>query len=150
MELTTASAALGILANLTKLLNSARERARVSNDTELKAVINSVYDEMAALKEAVHRVTEENNLLRKNKTSEAKPELEVRQVGAVNYCFLGGKGPYCVPCFRGKDRLVELAPQQEWNGGVRRQCPVCEKYFYEQPMSHQRPPQAGGPDSWMR
>jgi hypothetical protein len=68
---------------------------------------------------------------------EKPPELEIRQVGAVNYYFVGDKGPYCQPCYDDKGKRVMLSPPQEWNGGIRRKCEVCNKYFYERPMTHQ-------------
>ena len=69
-------------------------------------------------------------------TATAKPpEPEIRQVGAVNYYFVGEKGPYCQPCYDEKGKLIFLTPQQEWNGGIRRKCEVCNKFFYEKPMT---------------
>jgi hypothetical protein len=62
-------------------------------------------------------------------------EPEIRQVGAVNYYYIGDKGPYCQPCYDEKGKRIFLTPPQEWNGGVRRKCEVCNKYFYEQPMT---------------
>ena len=64
-----------------------------------------------------------------------KPEPEIRQVGAVNYYFVGDKGPYCQPCYDGKEKLVMLTPPQDWSGGVRRKCEICNKFFYEKPMT---------------
>lgn len=62
--LTTANAALQITSTLGRTLNAARERAQASKDTKLKALVNALYDDFAALKEAVQRVTEENAKLR--------------------------------------------------------------------------------------
>jgi len=62
--LTTANAALQIVATLAKTLNKARERIQASQDTELKILLNTLYDDFAALKEAVQRVTDENTTLR--------------------------------------------------------------------------------------
>ena len=60
--LTTANAALQIVSTIGKTLNAARERAQASKDTELKALVNALYDDFATLKEAVQRVTDENGL----------------------------------------------------------------------------------------
>jgi hypothetical protein len=62
--LTTANAALQIVSTIGKTLNAARERAQASKDTELKALVNALYDDFATLKEAVQRVTDENAALR--------------------------------------------------------------------------------------
>ena len=63
-----------------------------------------------------------------------EPQPELRQVGAVNYYFVGDKGPYCQPCYDDKGKRIFLTPPQEWNGGTRRKCEVCNKFFYEKPM----------------
>lgn len=65
----------------------------------------------------------------------APTELEIRQVGAVNYYFAGDKGPYCQPCYDEKGKRIFLTPPQEWSGGIRRKCEVCNKFFYEKPMT---------------
>ncbi len=136
MSLTAAAAATQILANAMKALNAARERAQASKDTDLKAIINTLYDEMAGLKEALQRVTDENSELHRRIAQQAGklPEPEIRQVGAVNYYFVGEKGPYCQPCYDLKRKLMTLTPPQDWNGGTRRRCEVCKEYFYEKPM----------------
>ena len=42
---------------------------------------------------------------------------------------------FCQACFDGKTgKLVALSPPEDWNRGVRRQCPVCKDYFYEKKM----------------
>jgi hypothetical protein len=38
--------------------------------------------------------------------AERPSEPEIRQVGAVNYYFVGDKGPYCQPCYDVKGKLV--------------------------------------------
>ncbi len=143
MALTAAVAATQILANAMKALNAARERAQASKDTDLKAIINTLYDEMAGLKEALQRVTDENSELHRRIAQQAGklPEPEIRQVGAVNYYFVGEKGPYCQACYDSKGKLVALSPPEDWNRGVRRHCVVCKGFFYETPMDF-RPRQA--------
>lgn len=61
---TTANAALQIVTTLGRTLNQARERIKTSQDTELKILLNALYDDFAALREAVQRVTDENTALR--------------------------------------------------------------------------------------
>jgi hypothetical protein len=131
MALTAAAAATTILANATKALNAARERAQVSKDAKLKEIINTLYDEMLALREAVLRVTEENENLRSAKRA-IEPEL--RRAGAVSHYYQGDEGPFCQPCFLRIGKLVMLNEREDWNDGIRRFCPVCREYFYEKPM----------------
>lgn len=148
-QITSANAALQILTILGKTLNAARERAHASKDTELKALINTLYDEFATLKEAVQRVTDENANLRGKSQNPAKPEQ--RQVGEAVYYFAGEEGPYCQPCFHNKGQLVMLSPTRELFSGRARQCEVCGKTFYEESCTpqHNQVRGSGGPNSWM-
>jgi hypothetical protein len=141
MTLTSANAAIQILASAMKALNAAREHSRASKDTDLKADINTLYDELLALKEAVIRVTDENLELRnafaqqQARQAEAPPpKPELRQAGAVNHYYVGATGPYCQPCYDGKGKLTALSPPQDWNDGIRRRCSLCKEFFYEKPM----------------
>jgi len=158
MTLTSANAAIQILASAMKALNAAREHSRASKDTDLKADINTLYDELLALKEAVIRVTDENSELRgafaeqqARQAGTPPPKPELKQVGAVNYYYIGDKGPYCQPCCDGNGKLVVLSPPEDWNNGVRRQCPVCKEYFYEKRMNLHDIRVGGrrGPQGWM-
>jgi hypothetical protein len=133
MSLTSVNAAVQLLLSISKTLNAARERAQATKDATLKDLINTLYDDMLALKEVVQRVTDENARLQQSLLVE-KSGPEIRQVGAENFYFDGDKGPFCVPCYINKTKLSPLSAPQEWNGGLRRRCPVCEKYFYERPM----------------
>jgi len=135
--LTVAAAAMQILNNALGALKAAQERAKGSKDLELKEAISTLYDELLSLKEALMRVTDENNFLqRKIEQMEAaqreKPQL--RQVGISNFYFVGDKGPFCQACYDGKGKLVALSPAEDWNGGVRRYCPIHEDYVYEKEM----------------
>jgi hypothetical protein len=136
--LTVAAAAMQILNNALGAMKSAKERAKGSKDTELKEEISTLYDVLLDLKEALMRLADENTELRRKleqleTAQKEKPEL--RQVGVVNYYFDGDKGPYCQACYDGKlRRLVALSPPEDWNGGIRRYCPVHEDHIYEKEM----------------
>jgi hypothetical protein len=62
--LTTANAALQMMTTLAKSLHKVRERIQTSQDTELKSLLNALYDDFTVLREAVQRVTDENAQLR--------------------------------------------------------------------------------------
>src|SRR5579864_3204145 len=141
MSLTAANAAIQILAKAMDALNAIGERSRTSKDGELKVHISALYDELLALKETVVRLTDENAELRRAR--EAKPEPELRQVGAANFYFVGEKGPYCQKCHDGEGKLVALSPTEPWNGGERRHCTVCGEYYYEK-LNSSQPIQVGG------
>jgi hypothetical protein len=153
MPLTTVAAATTILANAMKALSSLREQAKGSKDAALKDNISKLYDSLLDLKEALIRVSEENSELRRIITEQAsgagKPEI--RPVGAVNYYFVGDKGPYCQPCYDGKQKLVALTPAQESNNGIWRRCVLCQQYFWEKPENLSTAfGTVSGPDGWMR
>jgi hypothetical protein len=134
---TTVATATSILSNAMNAMKVLRERAQSSKDRELKDEISDLYDTLLSLREAVMRVAEENKEL-KLRIAElehpAEVEPELRQIGAVNYYFVGEKGPYCQPCYDGQGKLTMLTPSERWNGGVRRQCTLCKEFFYEQAM----------------
>ena len=144
--LSSTAAALQILSKAMSALNATRERARSSKDPDLKGHISTLYDEFLNLKEVIIRLTNEAELKR-------KPEPEIRQVGAVNYYFVGEKGPYCQPCYDGRQKLSVLTPPKNHNGGVLRQCQVCNRSFFEKPKDEEGPAfgiAGGDPQGWMR
>ncbi|MGH9496721.1 MAG: toll/interleukin-1 receptor domain-containing protein [Candidatus Sulfotelmatobacter sp.] len=102
---------------------------------------SSYLKHVSAVKRLADRTSDSAN------TAAAKPsEPEIRQVGAVNYYFVGDKGPYCQPCYdvdpKAK-RLVMVTPPEPWSGGQRRHCPVCHSYFQET-KKESGPTQLGG------
>jgi hypothetical protein len=133
MELTTVGAALEIVNKAWKALEAIRERAQTSKDSVLKDNISNLYDDVLALKAIIVRLTEENADLRRSiaEGAEKPPKPEIRQVGAVNYYFVGEEGPYCQPCYDDKGKLVNLTPQQRYSGGTGRKCEVCKNLFIE-------------------
>jgi len=135
--MSVATAASQILSTSISALKEVRERAQRSKDNDLKERISAIYDSLLSLKDALLRLTQENAELRQRiaELETAKvSQPELRQVGACNFYFVGEKGPYCQACYDGKGKLTALSPQEHWNGGIRRQCVLCQKYFYEKPM----------------
>jgi hypothetical protein len=132
MTLTTAAAATSLLNNALGLLRTAREQSKTSEDTNLKDTVNSLFDAVLDLKEAVLRVTEENSELRAE-LEQKKEEPTLKQVGNANYYYVGEKGPYCQPCYDDKHKLIALTPAESWSGGIRRECRVCHQTFQETP-----------------
>jgi hypothetical protein len=149
MPLTTAAAAATILNNALGLLKSAREQAKGSNDIDLKETISSLFDVVLDLKQAMILVIEENDKLRAER--EQKPTR--KQVGEAIYYFVGDDGPFCQPCYDDKTKLVALtAPESLSGGGVRRQCLVCQHYFYEKRQANNlvvASGRGGSGTSWM-
>lgn len=136
--LTVAAAAMQTLNNALGAMKAAKDRSKGSKDTDLKEGVSTLYDALLDLKEALMRLTDENTELRRKveqleTAQKEKPEL--RQVGVVNYYFVGDKGPFCQACYDGElQRLVALSPPEDWNNGIRRFCPVHKGYIYEKEM----------------
>jgi hypothetical protein len=135
----TTTIAAQILSNTLAVMKTVREQAKESKDVSLKEHISDLYDSVLSLKEAVMLVTDENNELKRKieqlqNAEKQKPEL--RQVGVVNYYFVGDKGPYCQACYDNPkvNRLVAMSPPENWNGGIRRYCPVHGDHVYEKEM----------------
>ena len=148
MNLTSANAAVQLLATATRTLNAIRERVQASNDGEMKALVFGFYDEMSSLKELVNRVVAENEELQR-KSGQPKPEPRAVTAGETVHIYVGDEGPHCQPCWIGRNKLVLLGPQENFLEGIRRHCALCSQYFYEKKAVH-RQRQAGGPNSWMR
>ena len=128
MSLTTAGAALQILSTSLKTLKDARESLKGSKDLNLKTLMSTLYDEMLELKEAVIRVTDENEQLKAKEA--AKPEL--RQEGDAFFYFDANDRACCQPCYDKTGKLAVLSIPQARNGGLIRKCAACSDYFYSQ------------------
>jgi hypothetical protein len=149
MSLTSVAAATQILANAMKALDSLREQAKGSTDVALKEKISGLYDTLLDLKAAVLRAAEENaELKRANSELLDRPNPEIRQFGLANYYFVGDKGPFCQPCYDRLEKLVPLAPQDMYAGGLGRKCEVCNKVFFENHGDQQQSIRPFGGGAW--
>ena len=86
MALTNVTAAMQILSNALKALDSLREQAKSSKDYTLKENISNLYDTLLDMKAAVLRVEEENAELKKRiheieDSSQADPCPKCRKRG---------------------------------------------------------------------
>jgi hypothetical protein len=154
MSVTSAATiAAQILSNTLAVLKTVREQAKESKDATLKGHISDLYDSVLSPKEAVMLVTDESSELRRRIAElEQPPEKPViKQVGLTHYYFLRNEGPFCQPCYDRDNRLVHLAPENRYAGGMGRKREVCNKVFFETnevEQTHIQP--FGGPDDWMR
>jgi hypothetical protein len=151
MSVTTATTiAAQVLSNTLAVLKTVREQAKTSKDADLKSHISDLYDSVLSLKEAVMLVTDENNQLRARIVELEHPSSrpEIKQVGLTNYYFAGEKGPFCQPCYDVNGKLIPLAPQNRFAGGVGRKCEVCNKVFFENYQSIQERVEPYDPGEW--
>ena len=148
-----ATLALQVLGKTTQGLTALRERAKQSRDLDIKDQISTLFDDVLELKDIVSRLLDENKALQTKLESEPRPsdKPKIKQVGLANYYYLGDEGPFCQPCYDGKEKLVVLTPPREDNGGIYRRCEVCGKNFWEKPVD-ETPAfvTIPGPHGWMR
>lgn len=153
-----AALSLQILSKTTDALNALRERTQRSKDIDIKDQINTLYDNVLSLKEVMSRLLDENKSLHNRLEQQQNPpeKPKIRQVGQINYYFVGAEGPYCQPCYDGEAQtLVALLPsKRDTLGGLHRDCPVCRRPFYETPNSDSKPHVSRlggrrGPGGWM-
>jgi len=138
--ISVASFALSLIKTASEQLNKLRERAQATKDLEIKEHVGNLYDTINAIKEAFSRLADENRELKRKLEEQQFARVavpKIKQVGDTNYYFVGDEGPYCQPCYDDKRKLVRLSPPEDWNRGVRRQCLVCNNYFYEKQMGFQ-------------
>jgi len=45
--------------------------------------------------------------------------------------------PYCATCFDNEGKRINLEAREEWNGGIRRSCPVCSREYWDQQPSRE-------------
>lgn len=134
------SLALALVGKTTEALNALREHAKRTKDLDIKDQINTMYDHVLDLKEAISRLVDENNALKRKLEHETeKPVL--RPFGDTVYCFQSNNpNPCCPNCYSDKGKLIPLSSPQDWNGGVRRECTLCGEQFYERRMNVGGPP----------
>ncbi len=147
MELTTVAAALGVVEKIAKGFDWVQERVKTSKDVDLKTKIISLYDSFLDLKAKVSQLTDDNAELQRKLAAQAE-KPEIRQVGETNYYYAGDKGPYCQPCYDRNEKLVQLSPPRQHEGGTCRGCCVCKEVFYEE-TKPSSPIRIGRRSSWM-
>jgi hypothetical protein len=117
--LTNASAAMSMLANSQKMLESLREQAKTSKDTNLKETISSFYDSFLDLKAMLLRLVDENATL----TAKLRDE---------------GQADPCPKCRKRGWHLEKSSPDTLFGqlGGIRRLYKCSECGFSESILYH--------------
>jgi hypothetical protein len=138
---------LSVINSAVSSLKNAKDMAKDSTDTSLKAIISESYDAVLDLKERVLDLDEENRTLRQ-KLERRDSVKRDRQFG---YYFKDGdtQDPLCPKCYEGDDKLVYLPHPENVGGGIRRICLHCQMTFWERRIQDYSPPADGG-DYWMR
>ena len=135
--ISVASFALSLTRSATEALNALRERSKTTKDLDIKDQISTLYDNVLELKEVINRLLDENKELKRRLEHQQHPpeKPKLKQVGDTNYYFLSDDdGPYCQRCYDKNEKLVKLPPPENWNGGLRRDCPVCDVTFWDRRM----------------
>jgi hypothetical protein len=112
MVLTNVAAAMQLLSNALKALDSLREQSKGSRDSTLKENISNLYDTLLDMKAAVLRVEEEN----------AELKGRIRELES-------SEGDPCPKCRKRGWQLESSAPDRTFGGvgGIRRvyKCSLC-------------------------
>jgi predicted nucleotide-binding protein len=59
----------------------------------------------------------------------------LRMKGRMNYYYRDGdEVPFCPKCLENDKKEIHLPASEPWNGGIRRDCRVCNETYWEQPM----------------
>lgn len=67
---------------------------------------------------------------------------------AIYYIRESENIPYCPACYGTKGHEVPLSASQNWEGGIRRQCPACKNFFWEKPISRGENPSPPSGKGW--
>jgi len=60
----------------------------------------------------------------------------LRMKGRMNYYYRDGdEVPFCPKCLENDKKEIHLPSSEPWNGGIRRDCRVCNETYWEQPMN---------------
>ncbi len=110
--------------NVVSSVKNAKELAKQSGDTDLKAAIAEVYNDILDLKDRVGDLNDENRLLRQKLTEKA--EITRHESG---YFFKKGEtAPLCPHCYQAPPNYA-VVYLEVWNQSECR-CRVCDKMFY--------------------
>jgi hypothetical protein len=123
-----------LVGSLVASAKNARELSKDSSNSDLKAAISDLYDEVLNVKAQVLDIDEENRTLKAELNS--KDEI-VGPVAPHGYFFYKDRldQPLCPKCFQEKpQRFAFLTPPSHWNGGIRRTCKLCRGHIYEKEM----------------
>jgi hypothetical protein len=141
-----------LVGTLVASAKNARDLAKESSDTELKASISELYDSLIDVKARVFDLDEENRRL---KADIAKKDQVIGPTGQFGYFFHRDNldHPLCPKCIQSQPaNSVFLGPLHKRNGGTFRKCPVCDYGNYEEPQKLGRAvvSMPSGSSSWMR
>ena len=101
------------------------------NDLELMKQIVDLQNEVFEL--------QQNNLRLQKELSELQRSTEAESAmissPPLNYYYRHDDPvPFCPTCWEANRKPIHLPPAEPWNGGVRRDCRVCNQTYWEEPM----------------
>lgn len=128
----SAAAAVGLANSALSAVKSAFELGKKTTDLDLKHELNSAVDSVLELKIKVHELADENRELRNLLAQKGK----ITRTGEHGFWFRDGESdPLCPKCYEDTGKTIYLTPAEPWNGGIRRDCKVCDHMYMEKPMN---------------
>jgi hypothetical protein len=114
-------------------VRAAKELAKDSSDTELKARIAEVYDSFLDIKDRVLDLDLENRKLKEQLEQRAK----FKRTSQFGYYFVDGDpDPYCPKCYEGASKEIHLPKASDRAGGFMRICRECHYQYVEAERQH--------------
>ena len=127
---------VSLLNNVASSARNALEIAKKSGNTDLKAAISELYDDILDVKGRVLELDEENRVLR----ADLAKKGSITYSSELGYYFVAGDpNPYCPTCYDANEKLLHLTASEPWNGGQRRNCRVCRHTYWDKPQNHSCP-----------
>jgi hypothetical protein len=124
-----------LIASVLTSLKTARDIAKDTTDPLLKSQVAEAYEGLLDLKERLLALDEENRQLKNELAKKTQIEGPIPPFG---YFYKAGdrEHPLCPKCYQSKEpREYYLTPAHPWNGGIRRECQICDQLIYEKEMN---------------
>jgi hypothetical protein len=118
-----------LVSNAISSVKNAKDLIKDSQDGKLKSAVGEVLTDVLELKIRLLELDGENRELRQ-KLEERETLTRTSEFG---YYFRQSQpdAPLCPKCYEGEGKLAHLSTPQTLGSGVRRQCHVCEKNYWE-------------------
>ncbi|HUZ97674.1 MAG TPA: hypothetical protein VMU57_22445 [Edaphobacter sp.] len=127
-----ASTALTLVNSTVQSLKTAIELAKTSKDSDLKQTISEVFNGVLDLKSKVLDLEEENRTLRIAIAEKAA----IKRSAVFGYYFKDDENsPLCPKCYESDAKLAYLSNAEPWSGGIRRDCRICNRTYWEKPVA---------------
>ena len=103
------------------------------NDLELMKKIVDLQSELFELQQENLRLQRELSEVERSVSAAAA----MRMRSPFNYYYSDDDPvPFCPTCWEHSEKRIHLPEAEPWNGGLRRDCRVCQQTYWEKPMDN--------------